>query len=355
MGDISSTDVFAKNTYGNHQQVEASSVKSSESSKDHFNNRPWGSGTATHTPNVADTMCDQLDVKGSNAETFTCETKKNTKGRKKGESMNEGKDVLLNEQPAGNLHSSVESELSDAEASFKDVDCSQSISEKKPRKRGRKPANGREEPLNHVEAERQRREKMNQRFYALRAVVPNVSRMDKASLLADATSYIEELRSKVQSLEIERKKLLGKLNEGKKAENKTVSHNGNFQKSGEKHLVSPPTWKETSYSGGGSSRNNPISSSYTHGKLVVSVEFIRGREALLQVESSRFEQNVVAKFMLTLEEMQLEVHHATVALVQDTILQKVIVKMKKGGLFPMTKEQLIDALSSHTLSGNVSS
>ncbi|ONM27069.1 Transcription factor bHLH3 [Zea mays] len=39
-----------------------------------------------------------------------------------------------------------------------------------PRKRGRKPANGREEPLNHVEAEHQRREKLNQRFYALRAV-----------------------------------------------------------------------------------------------------------------------------------------------------------------------------------------
>ncbi|KAL9685307.1 hypothetical protein QQ045_022755 [Rhodiola kirilowii] len=76
--------------------------------------------------------------------------------------------------------------------------------DRKPRKRGRKPANGREQPLNHVEAERQRREKLNQRFYALRAVVPNISKMDKASLLGDAISYITEMQSKIRILESEK-------------------------------------------------------------------------------------------------------------------------------------------------------
>ncbi|KAJ0512588.1 putative transcription factor bHLH family [Helianthus annuus] len=78
------------------------------------------------------------------------------------------------------------------------------LMDRKPRKRGRKPANGREEPLNHVEAERQRREKLNQRFYALRAVVPNISKMDKASLLGDAISYITDLQSKIRILETEK-------------------------------------------------------------------------------------------------------------------------------------------------------
>ncbi|KAI9109784.1 hypothetical protein K1719_018825 [Acacia pycnantha] len=81
--------------------------------------------------------------------------------------------------------------------------------ERQPRKRGRKPANGREEPLNHVEAERQRREKLNQRFYALRAVVPNISKMDKASLLGDAIAYINELQAKLKAMESEKEIRLG--------------------------------------------------------------------------------------------------------------------------------------------------
>jgi hypothetical protein len=71
-------------------------------------------------------------------------------------------------------------------------------------RRGRKPGPRTVGPvLSHVEAERQRRDKLNRRFCDLRAAVPTVSKMDRASLLADAIAYIAELRARAERLEIE--------------------------------------------------------------------------------------------------------------------------------------------------------
>jgi hypothetical protein len=74
------------------------------------------------------------------------------------------------------------------------------------KKRGRKPGPRTNGPvISHVEAERQRRDKLNRRFCELRAAVPTVTRTDKASLLADAATYIGELRDRVEQLEAEAK------------------------------------------------------------------------------------------------------------------------------------------------------
>ncbi|KAK9054169.1 hypothetical protein SSX86_025246 [Deinandra increscens subsp. villosa] len=53
----------------------------------------------------------------------------------------------------------------------------------------------------HVLAERKRREKLNQHFISLSALIPKLRKMDKATLLEDASNYIKELQDRVKELE----------------------------------------------------------------------------------------------------------------------------------------------------------
>ncbi|KAF7050719.1 hypothetical protein CFC21_059040 [Triticum aestivum] len=53
----------------------------------------------------------------------------------------------------------------------------------------------------HIMAERKRREKINQRFIELSAVIPGLKKMDKGTILADATRYVKELQERVKYLE----------------------------------------------------------------------------------------------------------------------------------------------------------
>ncbi|KAL1548035.1 hypothetical protein AAHA92_16321 [Salvia divinorum] len=207
-----------------------------------------------------------------------------------------------------------ESDQSDLEASvLKDVDSSRVVNpEKRPRKRGRKPANGREEPLNHVEAERQRREKLNQRFYALRAVVPNVSKMDKASLLGDAIAYINELKSKVQSVESDKEELKRELESTKRS-------------------TPAPAPAPTRL---GQSNNANID-------MEVDVKII-GSDAMIRVQC-RKKNHPAAKLMVALRELELDVHHASVSVVNDLMIQQATVKMEAR---IYTQEQLRVALIS---------
>lgn len=216
-----------------------------------------------------------------------------------------------------------DSDHSDLEASVvKEADSSRVVEpEKRPRKRGRKPANGREEPLNHVEAERQRREKLNQRFYALRAVVPNVSKMDKASLLGDAISYINELKAKLHNLESDKDGLEKQLESVKKE----------LEKSTELSSPPPPPPPNTNKS----SSNNALID------LDIDVKII-GWDAMIRIQCSK-KNHPAARLMAALMELDLDVHHASVSVVNDLMIQQATVKM--GSRF-YTQEQLRSALSS---------
>ncbi|XP_076882732.1 transcription factor bHLH14-like [Bidens hawaiensis] len=160
-------------------------------------------------------------------------------------------------------------------------------------------------PGYHVEAERQRREKLNHRFYALRSVVPYVSKMDKASLLADAVTYINELKAKIETLE----KLTGSESSASSSKNKTQS---NF-----KHL---------DYTHVDNSRS--VSGHSTAIQVEVEVKAL-GTEAMVRVQSPDI-NHPAAKLLDALRSLDLKVQYASVSCVKDLMLQDVIVRVPNG-------------------------
>ncbi|XVF19036.1 hypothetical protein REPUB_Repub11eG0076000 [Reevesia pubescens] len=55
----------------------------------------------------------------------------------------------------------------------------------------------------NIVSERNRRKKLNDRLFALRAVVPKISKMDKASIIKDAIDYIQELHDQESRIQAE--------------------------------------------------------------------------------------------------------------------------------------------------------
>ena len=165
------------------------------------------------------------------------------------------------------------------------------------KRRGRKPGPRPEGPtVRHVQAARQRRDKLNSRFCDLRAAVPTVSRMDKASLLADAAAYIAELRARVARLEDESKQAAAARWE---ASNASASSSWGGHAGASLHHVAADD--------------------------VVEVRMVGKDAAAVRGMSSGQGPHAPARLMSALRSLELQVQHACVNRVEGVTVQDVVV------------------------------
>ncbi|XP_055821840.1 transcription factor MYC3-like [Solanum dulcamara] len=196
-------------------------------------------------------------------------------------------------------------------------------------KRGKKADSssiGREMAMDiHVEAERKRREKLNHRFYALRSVVPYVSKMDKASLLGDAVTYINELKAKIKNLE-------SKLIEPHKKPILMEQHDSHSASS----VVTD-----------GANNKSLFSRRDINGErngMEIEVKII-GSEAVIRVQS--LDMNYpCTRLMNAMKELEFQIYHASVSSVKDLMLQDIVIRVPEEFLNEETlKSAVVTKLS----------
>ncbi|QCE08838.1 transcription factor MYC2 [Vigna unguiculata] len=77
----------------------------------------------------------------------------------------------------------------------------QNLNSEQPKPKSTTQKRGRNGSVDHIMAERKRRQELTERFIALSATIPGLKKTDKSSILGEAINYVKELKERVTELE----------------------------------------------------------------------------------------------------------------------------------------------------------
>ncbi|CAM6012568.1 unnamed protein product [Sphagnum balticum] len=205
----------------------------------------------------------------------------------------------------------------------------------------------------HVLAERRRREKLNDRFITLRALVPFVTKMDKASILGDAIDYVKELQRRIKDLEAQNNQL------HEVVEARTAKRPINMNKS-EMYMDNQPkmqfndklsTIEQTAKAGDPTSTNSSLreNGQEVPGDADVEVS-IEGDEAILNLKCP-WRKNLLLDILQTLSNLQFDVFAVQASTGNDHLAASLKAKMRNDATLARPNVLAVQETLQHIVGG----
>ncbi|KAM3198271.1 hypothetical protein ACQJBY_073429 [Aegilops geniculata] len=192
----------------------------------------------------------------------------------------------------------------------------------------------------NIVEERVRRRRLNEKLYAIRGVVPNITKMDKASIIQDAVAYIEELQEQERRILAEVSDIeAGGCTALVKSEASTGSEGVEDAGVG----FSPR--KKIRRTASSSSVNDAVASPAMH-PVLVELEVMPIAEKLAVV-SMRHDnaQHVMAKMYKALDSLRLKVITSSVTVVDGRTVHTMFIETEEMDSAETIKEMVQAALS----------
>ncbi|VAI09819.1 unnamed protein product [Triticum turgidum subsp. durum] len=176
----------------------------------------------------------------------------------------------------------------------------------------------------HVMAERKRREKINQRFIELSALIPGL-KMDKGTILTEATRYVKELQERVRSLE---------------------AAGGNHRSVETVVLVRKPCRPVAPDDGEGSARFLLAAGTPATGNKLPEIEAKLSEDnVMVRIHCEMNGKGLVARVLTEVEELHLRiVHNDVMPFTASTVIITTMAKVEEG--FTVNTEEIVGRLNS---------